>query len=802
MEIVHDRERERYSKHVSRTFTRGTYYLEVNANHPDYILRTRVLPVPPYDDPAQAVEAGMHYIMNVGDAWFAQVPREGNIYVRAANMHDTATRCTACHPSSFSTEANLIAHRNGYPIRSKSNFQYVIDRLYNSITPLYGDDGLVLAAIHRRSRSRPRESREEFCSISSGRLQGKQTRTVERFGPFLAASVGMPQRPAAGRAQRRRAARQQVWLCLARLAGAARAGRRTGRDDFAKAAARIAAILGDRAADRRIETLQDRIHRLYAWWLFDKKLVRQQDQARDRCPALLAKWRRRLARGRFRAGPRARSTRPVSSSGRCFGSACRATIRPWPKHCATCWKQQQDFGGWFQTTTHENFRTPMRETRYAVMALAEAFPRAGSARRGWGNRDLGPARLPRSDSLVHTLDDLENLWEVPEPDRPRFARAIDALLDHPEPLVRAAAAACLGRLGQAESAAPLVKRLDDPSKIVWRRRPGHLRNLGNAGARRRFDQGRSRRPQSADPPRRHPDFRLSILRHGSPARPGRALIELSQRPRSLDAPSGDANLAPVVLPHQRSRPSRGGSSTPTSRGWPSPISAVVRKNLSEGLYIMLDENLGGGVSLQNNLEELPAAMRPRILDARRVFERDVLLTPVLAALERGNDLQRAAVLEGFDGSFFKGRFYARQPEAMIDVGNDREFGFLYQPDLGALETTFTRLLTAESAAGGAAAKPAARRLLPAARSGPETPRSRWPCCERLTDPDTEVREAARRLVATSLEPSGAEDDPQRIALLRSVLEGTRRRPRGRPASDRPKPTTGGTARDLWTRSAS
>src|SRR5262249_13194776 len=37
MEIVHDRERERYSKHISRTFTRGTYYLEVNANHPDYI---------------------------------------------------------------------------------------------------------------------------------------------------------------------------------------------------------------------------------------------------------------------------------------------------------------------------------------------------------------------------------------------------------------------------------------------------------------------------------------------------------------------------------------------------------------------------------------------------------------------------------------------------------------------------------------------------------------------------------------------------------------------------------------------
>ena len=230
MEIVHDRERERYSKHISRTFTRGTYYLEVNANHPDYILRTRALPVPPYDEPSQAVEAGMHYIMNVGDAWFAQVPREGNIYVRAGNMHDTATRCTACHPSSFSTEANLVAHRNGYPIRSKSNFQYVIDRLYNSITPLYGDDGLYwqrFIAIPLQAQGKQGGILLDF----EREVSGQETKTVERFGPFLAAGVGLAPRPAAGRAQRRHPARQQVWLRLARLARSLGAGRphRTGR---------------------------------------------------------------------------------------------------------------------------------------------------------------------------------------------------------------------------------------------------------------------------------------------------------------------------------------------------------------------------------------------------------------------------------------------------------------------------------------------------------------------------------------------------------------------------------------------
>ena len=205
MEIVHDRERERYSKHISRTFARGTYYLEVNANHPDYILRTRVLPVPPYDDPAQAIEAGMHYIINVGDAWFAQVPREGNIYVRAANMHDTATRCTACHPSSFSTEANLVAHRNGYPIRSKSNFQYVIDRLYNSITPLYGDDGLYwqrFIAIPLQAQGKQGGILLDF----EREVSGQPTEDRRAVRAFPGTGLGIAQRPAGGRAQRRRAA--------------------------------------------------------------------------------------------------------------------------------------------------------------------------------------------------------------------------------------------------------------------------------------------------------------------------------------------------------------------------------------------------------------------------------------------------------------------------------------------------------------------------------------------------------------------------------------------------------------------
>ena len=420
MEIVHDRERERYSKHISRSFTRGTYYLEVNANHPDYILRTRVLPPPPYKEPSQAVEAGMHYIMNVGDAWFAQVPREGNIYVRSGNMHDTATRCTACHPSSFSTEANLTAHRNGYEIRSKSNFQYVIDRLYNSNTPLYGGDGLYW----QRFIGIPLQAQGKQGSILldfERQVSGKKTSTVERFGPFLASAWG-------SRAELPEDEQNGVVPLDSKFGIAWRDFRvlgelaeRTGRADFARSAAKIRAILGERSADRRIETLQDRIHRLYAWWLLDKTAFAS--KIKRETGALIARQNADGGWYELDSGPGASA---VYTTGQLAWTLLRlgkpATDPAVAKALEYLLAQQQDFGGWFQTTTHENFRTPMRETRYAVMALAEAFPKQGGPSSGWGNRDGGPARLPRTDSLVGTLDDLENLWDVPTPDRPEIRR--------------------------------------------------------------------------------------------------------------------------------------------------------------------------------------------------------------------------------------------------------------------------------------------------------------------------------------------------------------------------------------------
>jgi HEAT repeat protein len=767
MEIVHDRERERYSKHISRTFARGTYYLEVNANHPDYILRTRVLPVPPYHDPAQAVEAGMHYIINVGDAWFAQIPREGNIYVRAANMHDTATRCTACHPSSFSTEANLVAHKNGYPIRSKSNFQYVIDRLYNSVTPLYGDDGLYwqrFIAIPLQAQGKQGGILLDF----ERQVCERRSRTVERFGPFLErAWESRNELPADEQngvvpLDSKFGFAWRDWRVLHEL------GQRTGRQDFARAAARIAGILGTRAADKRVETLQDRIHRLYAWWLIDK--TKFANKIKRETGALLSLQNTDGGWHESDSGP---GPSAVYTTGQLVWTLLRIGVpRDHPaleQALRYLLAQQQDFGGWFQTTTHENFRTPMRETRYAVMALAEAFPRPGAPCRGWGNRDEGPARLPRTDSVIHTLDDLENLWDVPAADQPRFAHGITPLLDDPEPLVRAAAAACLGRLRREESAAPMARKLDDPSKIVWRAAACALRRLGNQGLGRAAIKGalNSSNPRIRRGAARVFAYQFYGMDHENEL--AERLIELARDPdlwtrlqalktlRQWFYRTGDTVLQRRIVDTYLAR--MGQEDAP-----------VVRRSLSEGLYIMLDENLGGGVSLQKNLAELPAAMRSRILDARRFLERDVLLTPVLSALERGNDRKRAGVLAAFDGSFFKGRFYARQPQAMIDVGNDREFGFLYEPPLQSIETTFARLLAANL-------KPASRRqALQLASffrltSYTSRPTVQLALLRKLGDPDEGVREVARRIVSDELDLANSALGPEKLVVVEAALGG-------------------------------
>ena len=768
MEMVHDRESERYSTHLSRTLTRGTYFVEVNANHPDYILRTRTYPAPPSGDPSEAVEAGLDYLLEIGDAWFAQIPREGNITSRSKNLHDTATRCTACHASSFPTEASLVGLANGYPIRAKSSMLTLMDRLANSPTPLYGEDGLYwqrFIAIPLQSQGKQGGIVLDF----ERQVLGRETPEFARFGPFLQASWrGRRSLPADevngvvpldskfGLAWR-------DWRVLTEMTN------RTRRVAYAQAADAIADILDDPATDRQVETLQDRIHRLYAWWLIDKDHFAPRIQAEAEALRTLQNpdggWHE-LDR---KPGPSA-----VYTTGQLTWTLLKiGQSRDDPRIARALGyllATRQHFGGWFQTTTHENFRTPMRETRYAVEALAEAFPRPGAPKKGWGNRDGQAARPPRDGSMVEILDDLENLWEVADADRPTIALKVARFLGHPEPMVRARAAAALGRLGDPESVGPLVGRLNDPSKIVWRAAAWALRRLGNQG----FGI-EAIKAALADPDPATRRGALRIFAYQFSGMDGRLDLADCLIARSSDPDLWTRLQALRSLRQWFYRSNDAGFRRRIVNVYLDRMAVadvpVVRKALVEGMYILLDENLGGGVSLSKNLAILPEKFRRKALEGREAVERDVLLGPILAALESGNALQREALVRSFDGSFLKGRTYARRPTGMIDVGNDREFGFLIEPPSDVLDRTFAALLTSDS-------PPDVRRqaiqlarffLVPERSTNPSIPSA---LLKGMADPDPTVREAARAAVGHDLELRGLEGDPDRLALVRASIQGS------------------------------
>lgn len=756
MEIVHDRERVRYSKSLVRTLAKGTYYLRVNANHPAYVLRSRTSGVPPFDDPSQAVEVGLHYLLNAGDAWLGQVPREGNRFVRSANLHETSLRCTGCHATSFPAEAALAAHRAGYAIGAKDALANMIDRIADGPAPLYGDAGLNW----HRYIATPLEAQGAQGGVLvdfDREIADVPTQALERFGPFLKAAwefrTTLPEdEHNVVPAESKFGLAWKGWRMLSELA------RRTDREDYARAAANVAAVTTGRTADRQVETLQDRIHRLIAWSLIDREA--NANKIRRESGALLALqnadggWHESDAR----PGPSA-----VYATGQMVDALLEAGLsRAHPaidRALKFLLDSQQAFGGWFQPETHENFRTPMRETRWAVTALARAYPRDAREGRGWGSR----ARPVGTDSLAQTLDDLESAWDAPEVVAEAFAATVAVLLEHDSPRVRAAAASCVGRLGGAEGVAPLTKALDDPSKLVRHAAGAALRALGNRGIGLEAVAGALASPEPRV--RREATSLLTRQVHGFEAHAG--LVD-----RLIDR-AGDADFLTRFEAARALRRwfYRTADTSDRKRIVEAVLARLVverspllRRNLSENLYILMDENLGGGVSLQRNLAALPESLREPTTEARRELERVAILGPILAALRDGGDLQRLGILRAFDGSFLRGRTYARRPDGAVDVGNDREFGFLYDPTIEETGPAFAALFTTNLTG------PDLRMAIQLADFFRVPGRTRSPALQAvflaaLDDPDAETRAEAVRVVGREMSFEGAEDDPKLTAAI-------------------------------------
>ena len=138
-------------------------------------------------------------------------------------------------------------------------------------------------------------------------------------------------------------------------------------------------------------------------------------------------------------------------------------------------KRQQPFGGWMDPLqSFENFRTPFRETQFAVVSLSSYFPLANGAK-GWNSPAITSlSRDPLKLDPVKVLDQLDQIWDMPSES---VVKQIEAAAHSNDPLIRQAATEALGRLALPATVPELAKLLSDPSKLVQRTAAWSLRQV-------------------------------------------------------------------------------------------------------------------------------------------------------------------------------------------------------------------------------------------------------------------------------------------------------------------------------------
>ncbi|MCI0624022.1 MAG: HEAT repeat domain-containing protein [Acidobacteria bacterium] len=703
MEVLHDGQKVRYSKFITRVLTKGRYYLAVLGNHPFYQLRTTAYPVPPLQDPRQAVETAMHYMANIGDAWFAQIPRLGARYRRSVMMHDEAQRCTACHPTVFPLESNLVAFQKGYPIRAKSQFQYLMNRVYNAPTPLYGNPGVNwvrFVAIQL-----------QFFGKQGGLVLDYENSVTGRKTPFLGRYTGFLQAAWDHRDSLPPDEKNGVspidskfgfgwrdWRVLDEMA------RRTDDPKYRASADHIEALLTNPESITRLEGTQDRLHRLHAMAVMNHQRYSPEIEQSIRYFVDRQNpdggWPGNDEKGQ--GGEKSVESKENFEylTGQTIYTLAKAgvddpTRAQLEKGAGWLLSRQREFGGWFQTETIENFVTPMRETRYAIMALATLYPRGPRAGLGLGNRDEKPARLPRVDALLHTLDDLDNIWQIPEGRRHEFDSTIHKLLRHDDALVRALAAQCLGRIGESSSVEPLVERLNDPVKMVWQSASWALRQLGN----RKIGVGAIRAALSSpDPATRRGATR--VLAYQFYGMDDRSDLRDALYPLLTDSDLLTRHQAVATLSQwfyrTVDRKLRGQIVQAfVSRLGDPKEDPVQRSYLSQGIYNLLDENLGNpGTGYGRWIDYLKPEQQAALRAERKWQEQEILINPLLTVLQQGPAHQRLGVLMGFDGIPFS-RGYTT---AASGPGNDRAFDFERKKEFEGLEPAFAAVLSRQDKA--------------------------------------------------------------------------------------------------------
>jgi hypothetical protein len=434
----------------------GTYYVRVRANHPEYKLRTRVYDAPPYRNPQDAVRTAVDYIMGAGDSWFANTPRRGGAFDRVSGVHQETSLCVACHASHFSQRAQLYSIANGYPLVQRQQLHFLEERFYNNPRPFYGFERE--GAVWSRVISAPANvlSRMDVLTglyeqnVSGVPRPRYHAGIAEYLKIYYAGKDKLPPDETNGNTPLV-SAHEVAWYSWKatkdpRLPEMIAGGEVKNMVDLCYQTLALAEIDRTKYADK-IKANAERI----------LSLQRESGQ-----------WSMRFEPAQpeveFQTG---HALWALSAAG------IPATEPRVKKALDYLLSRQQAFGGWMDPTqSFENFKTPFRETQFAVLALSSYFPRVGRAK-GWD------APLPKSLSAdpATLVAQLDGVWERPAP---ALMKQIESAAASDEPMVRQAALEVLGRLAMPGSVPLLVKSLGDGSKLVQRTAAWALRQVYGA----------------------------------------------------------------------------------------------------------------------------------------------------------------------------------------------------------------------------------------------------------------------------------------------------------------------------------
>lgn len=445
------------NKFTTRLITRGEYFVRVDANHVFYQLRTSVYEAPPYDDPRQAVRAGMDYVISAGDSWHANTPRHGGIVSRVSSSHAETQLCIACHATHFPTRAELTAKQNGYAVMKRSSLQFLTERLANNPRPFYGFPEaswtrVISASANVMSRL------ATLVNIHEDEFnQPKNIALLRGVGNYLKiyykGRTALPNDETNGNTPI--VSTYEVawysWRVFDQLT------KLTGEKGWSEYRDQVRSLIEQDAH----KNLIDVCYQTLAVAEIDRATYA--DKIKRNAERILSLQRED---GQWSMLFEPASTAVEFQTYHCLYTLARAGYKPNHPQVAKSLKfllgRQQSFGGWFDPRqTYENFRTPFRETQFAVMALSEFYK--GAEQKGWQQGfDAVPDKLAERDAVLR-LEQIDNVWDKPGK---QVTDDLLASLQSDEPMMRAAAAVALGRVGDESAAAPLSRLLGDSSKMV------------------------------------------------------------------------------------------------------------------------------------------------------------------------------------------------------------------------------------------------------------------------------------------------------------------------------------------------